>query len=75
LNLSWNLPVSLTKSMEPYYTGGQEGGRRQDIYVFFGKKRPGPAHGVVEVRNSEGKSIARFSAAGFMPVEDEATKK
>lgn len=75
LNLSWDLPVGLAKTMEPYYTGGQESGRRQDIYVFFGKKRPAPAPGVVEVRTSEGKMLARFVAAGFVPEENSTTKK
>jgi hypothetical protein len=75
LSLNWDLPVSLAKTMEPYYTGGEEGARRQDIYVFFGKKRPTPAHGVVEVRTSGGKLLARFAAAGFMPEEDNAAKK
>jgi hypothetical protein len=75
LSLSWDLPVNLAKTMEPYYTSGEEGARRQDIYVFFGKKRPAPAHGVVEVRTSGGKVLARFAAAGFLPEENETTKK
>jgi hypothetical protein len=69
LKLSWDLQVNLSKTMAPYYTGGEEGGRWQDIYVFFGKKRPAPARGVVEVRTAEGKPLARFTAAGFMPEE------
>ena len=75
LTLNWDLPVSLAKTMEPYYTGGGEGVRHQDIYVFFGKKRPAPARGVVEVRTSGGKVLARFTAFGFVPEEDGATKK
>lgn len=75
LSLNWDLLTNLRRSMEPYYTGSNEGGARQDTYVFFGKQRPAPAGGVVELKTPEGKLLARFRAAGFAPVESAAPGK
>ena len=65
--LEWNLLKDLSKTMQPYYSRGAEGAARQEIYVFFAKKRPSPAEGIVELKTAGGKLLGRFGADGFLP--------
>ena len=68
ITAEWDLPANMSKTMQPYYTR-TPGGYRQDIYVFFAKKRPSPAHGVVAVKTAGGNLLGRFRADGFTPEE------
>ena len=63
----WNLLAEMSKTMQPYYSRTPESGRRQQVYVFFAKRRPSPAPGNVLVKTAGGKFLARFAAAGFIP--------
>lgn len=66
LSLEWNLVETLSKTIEPYVSGNPEGGQhRQTTYVFFGKEKPAPACGILEIRTSAGKSLGRFVVDGF----------
>jgi hypothetical protein len=66
VTIEWNLLIDMGKTMQSYFTGTPEGSKyRQSTYVFFGKQRPSPAHGIVEVKSSGGKVLGRFSADGF----------